>query len=403
MTWFELTRPAALAGALTAALAFGAHAPRVAAEELGGVANDTCEGALAVPACGNPSPGPFHPAFPYIADPVNIGGATKDGDPAPSCKGKKRAAGIWYTFMPEASGRYRITTCTNEVHGTTIEDTVLALFRGGTGSCPQGAQIACGDDDKTCKGHEEQASIEVELEAFKNYDIVAYATEDTPVGSIQIAVDRVKKGAITNGDFEQGTLQESWDSLGDVAVLASNPPQPCIAGDSPVWGCYMACLSNGSFFGGEAIAGLRSDLTSREVVFDSKPLAIEVTFAVDFQTEDSPASLGQNDAFQARLVTRAGTFPIIELDSFGRTPPGSELHVTGFDGLIASPDGCTLSGGRGTGRIQVTWKRTLNGSLQNAIGRGPVHVEFSVVGQGGTTGTTLACVDDVVVRGLTSQ
>jgi hypothetical protein len=248
-----------------------------------------------------------------------------------------------------------------------------------------------------------QSTVKVDLDAFKNYYIVVYGTEASSTGSVQVSIDRVQKEALADGDFEQGILGTDWYPTGDVTVLPTDPPPPCFTADAPDWGCYMACVSNTGFFGAEATNGLRSDLTSRQIVFDSKVDTIKVSFAVEFQTEQAQGSIGANDAFEARLITMAGTFPIIQIDSFGRTVPNNHLTVQGFTGYVPSPVGCTLVNGLDTRRLTISWTKSLNTVLKNQIGRGPVYVEFTIAGQGSSGRTAIACVDNVQVKGVSSQ
>jgi len=204
---------------------------------------------------------------------------------------------------------------------------------------------------------------------------------------------------VVNAGFETGTLL-NWqfdEGSADVVVVPKNPPDACFQPSMPSEGNFMACMSTGSFYGGESNGGVRTDLTSGPISFDFKPGQIKISFDVDFQTEEDRMSIGHNDAFEARLVTAAGTFPIIQLDTFGRTEPGRGLKVEGFTELLGTNPGCSLVGIR-TGLLHVTWSKPFDSVMRTLIARGPVFLEFSVTNQGDDTHTSIACVDDVEIR-----
>lgn len=204
---------------------------------------------------------------------------------------------------------------------------------------------------------------------------------------------------VPNGGFETGDLSD-WqfdEGSADVVVLPKNPPNVCFQPDMPSEGNFMACLSTGSFFGGTSNGGVRSDLTSGPIPFDFKPGNIKVSFDVDFQTEEPLMSIGHNDSFEARLVTTAGTFVMLQVDTFGRTTPGRGLKVVGFEDLQGTQPGCDLVGVR-TGLLNVTWSKPFDPFLRATIARGPVFVEFSISNQGDTSHTSIVCVDNLQVR-----
>lgn len=204
---------------------------------------------------------------------------------------------------------------------------------------------------------------------------------------------------VANAGFEAGDLSGWQFHAGstDVAIVPKNPPDACFQPDMPSEGNFMACLSTGTFFGAASNGGVRSDLTSDAITFSFRPDTIKITFDVDFQSEEPVQSIGHNDAFEARLVTLAGSFPIVQIDTFGRTTPGRGLRVEGFNDLQGTQPGCGIVGIR-TGRLRVTWTKPLDPVLRATISRGPVFVEFSISNQGDAQDTSIACVDDVQVR-----
>src|SRR5947207_1645012 len=91
--------------------------------------NDTCAGAEVIP--GN---GPF----PHLTVIRDISSATTTGDPpAPSCLSydpTNLTRSVWYSFKPSRSGRYLISSCSDAPTGTTVDDTVMAIY-GSTNGC----------------------------------------------------------------------------------------------------------------------------------------------------------------------------------------------------------------------------------------------------------------------------
>src|SRR5688572_22023436 len=85
--------------------------------------NDTCANAQIIPATG---------PFPYVTDSVDLSDATTVGDPAaPSCPTFPDTASrsVWYRFTPTFSDFYRFSTCADAGAGTTVNDTILAVYR----------------------------------------------------------------------------------------------------------------------------------------------------------------------------------------------------------------------------------------------------------------------------------
>ena len=203
---------------------------------------------------------------------------------------------------------------------------------------------------------------------------------------------------LVNGDFETGDLSGWSFDEADVAIVSTNPPPVCFdPPPNPTTNHFMACMSTGTWFGGASAGGVRSDLTSDGVVLTFRPYTIKLSFTVDFQTSEPLSSLAHNDAFEARLVTPVGTYPIIVLDTFGRTISGHGLTVANYLGLEATAADCPLNGFR-TRRITVTWTRSFSSAIQSAIGKGPFWIEFSVSNQGDTQHPSIVCLDDVTLK-----
>jgi hypothetical protein len=155
--------------------------------------NDTCAGAEVIPPSG---------PFPYLtAVTADITDATSAGDPpAPSCQ-LSVSRGIWYRFTPGASGIYTISTCADAPTGTTVDDTVMAIYTSSTGNCG-GAYTEIpitadtdGCDDDSCASEAFQSVITTRLIAGTSYFILVWEFGSLPptVGNtaVQLRVSAV--------------------------------------------------------------------------------------------------------------------------------------------------------------------------------------------------------------------
>lgn len=148
--------------------------------------NDTCLGAIAIP--GN---GPF----PFYTLPISIADATTG--PAESALTNAATGfcsvpvsrGVWYTFTPGTNASYTLTTCSG---GTTLGDTVMALYTASQGCNGQFTRIDCSDD--ACGPGEFQSSISRPLLKDTMYFVVVWQwdTAAPPLGqsTIQLVVNR---------------------------------------------------------------------------------------------------------------------------------------------------------------------------------------------------------------------
>ena len=131
-------------------------------------ANDTCSGAEPIPGAG---------PFPYLTSvTADITGATASGDPpAPTCQASVSRS-VWYSFSPAESGTYRISSCAEAPTGTTVDDTVLAVYTSSNGQC-SGAMTPLGGacDNDSCGVEPAQAVLAATpLTAGTTYYVVAY-------------------------------------------------------------------------------------------------------------------------------------------------------------------------------------------------------------------------------------
>jgi hypothetical protein len=186
------------------------------------VPNDTCPGALEIPASG---------PFPYLTPPSDTRLAGKQGDPpAPTCATPLPLdRSVWFRFTPSASDSYNFSLCTDT--GTSIYDTFLAIYSASSCSGPF-TRIACNDDACDFK-----SALTTNLMAGVTYYIVAWDPEHTTGESlIQLrvasAAPRIASAArLSNGSFElrfganltqQYTVQGAndllagWTSLGTI-------------------------------------------------------------------------------------------------------------------------------------------------------------------------------------------
>jgi len=105
-----------------------------------GAPNDDCSNAIVIPPAASTG---------YASDVVDIINATNISEPT-ACATIN--ATVWWTFRPTAAGSYTFSTCT----GSTVPDTVLAVY---SGACGGLVQIACNDDGgPSCTGLRASAS-----------------------------------------------------------------------------------------------------------------------------------------------------------------------------------------------------------------------------------------------------
>lgn len=208
--------------------------------------NDKCPGAEVIPPAG---------PFPHLSSLVsNFGEGTTTGDPFPSCV-NSFSRGLWYSFTPSATAEYRISNCSPPT-GTTVYDTVLAVYTSTNGACNGSMQEilnGCGDDE--C---DKRSAVTVTLNAGTTYYIVAskWGGGAPPAGenAMQVEVTRAPVndscenaaslpfqrtvlGALTLGqnDYEVSTTAPNC-----YAEPASQPPVGQVPVPSPASGRDVA-------------------------------------------------------------------------------------------------------------------------------------------------------------------
>ncbi|HXI03852.1 MAG TPA: DUF11 domain-containing protein, partial [Candidatus Saccharimonadales bacterium] len=149
--------------------------------------NDLCAGAETIPDAG---------PFPYLTSITSdIGGATTAGDPPPPSCQSNVSRSIWYAFTPSADGRYAFSLCADSPTGTTVDDTVLAVYES-SAVCSGLSEISGGCNDDSCFAEAAQSVISgVNLANRTTYYVVVweYGTADPAAGNtaVQLRVSQV--------------------------------------------------------------------------------------------------------------------------------------------------------------------------------------------------------------------
>lgn len=106
-----------------------------------GPPNDFCAGAELIPSNAGVTQ-------PWYSTQQDIALATNSvGDPTPSCQ-RFVERNVWYSFTPDASARYTFAVCNDPLAptATTVEDTVIALYRSIGGCTGKLVEEGCHDD-----------------------------------------------------------------------------------------------------------------------------------------------------------------------------------------------------------------------------------------------------------------
>ena len=139
-------------------------------------ANDLCSGAVVIPAAG---PFPFlTPITPDITD------ATLTGDPpvasCQTCLTGLVSRSIWYSFVPAATATYTISSCADAPTGSTVDDTVMAIYTSAGGCVGPFTELPLACDDDGCVSEDLQSVItDIQLNAGTTYYIVVWMCDNT--------------------------------------------------------------------------------------------------------------------------------------------------------------------------------------------------------------------------------
>lgn len=185
-------------GAWSAAVNFTTLAPPPA--------NDICSGAEVIPTSG---------PFPYTTPVVTaINNATNTNDPTNTCQANSNK-GVWYTFTPNLTGSYIISSCSGDVATSTISDNVLSIFTSTGGCAGPFTQIACDDDG--CSTSDLQAVITTTLTSGTTYYILGYGY-NTNVGNMALKVTAPVAcpvpTALAAGSITATTASITWTCTG---------------------------------------------------------------------------------------------------------------------------------------------------------------------------------------------
>jgi hypothetical protein len=224
--------------------------------------NDLCSGAEVIPAAG---------PFPYNTTiTADVTSATTTGDPpAPSCQ-TSVSRSIWYTFTPSASATYAIATCTDAGTGTTLDDTVMAIYTSSNGCTGPFTELpssgpfdGCSDDE--CVVGQFQSVITTRLNSGTTYYILVweFGTAAPPVGMTAVQLNVSIIPAPAN------------DTCANPTVLPLS---------TPVAGTTVAALNDYQLSGSTCFTGIgqtASTATGRDVVYSfTAPSAGDYSFKV---------------------------------------------------------------------------------------------------------------------------
>ncbi|MEY2409158.1 MAG: hypothetical protein QOF48_1828, partial [Verrucomicrobiota bacterium] len=165
-------------GFLPRALGIGLVGLALSLEGAAPPANDTCAGAVVVPAAG---------PFPYFTPIIDISLATTNGDPflPDSCQGNTNVShSVWFRFTPAVSALYTLSlgpdTATDFGDGN--NDTVLAIYSG-AGGCAGPFNLLLCDDDTAGAAFPLLTALSTNLVGGTPYYIVAWVGQVSSAGS----------------------------------------------------------------------------------------------------------------------------------------------------------------------------------------------------------------------------
>jgi peptidase C25-like protein len=187
-------------------------------------ANDTCAGAELIPTSG---------PFPHLTAVTDTTMATSAGDPpSPSCPFTPftLSRSIWYSFTPSVTAQYTFSSCAGTPTGTTVVDTVMAIYTstggcGGTLTELPGGIFTDGCDDDSCAVEALQAVITTQLNAGTTYFIVMSEFGSNPPDpgftNIQLQVTRFLPAA---NDTCAGAIALSLNTPVDATTTSGTTP-----------------------------------------------------------------------------------------------------------------------------------------------------------------------------------
>jgi hypothetical protein len=163
--------------------------------------NDTCAGAEVVPGTG---------PFPYLtAVTPDVSGATTTGDPVTDLCGLSNdilSRSVWYRFSPAESALYKLSVSGDT--GTTVNDTVLAVYHAPNGCAGPFTEINCNDDDGLNLDNATKSALTQFLDAGETYYVVVWVFGEFGLDEGLTAVQLgVSKPAVPANDLCSGALE----------------------------------------------------------------------------------------------------------------------------------------------------------------------------------------------------
>ncbi|MBI3447470.1 MAG: DUF11 domain-containing protein [Acidobacteria bacterium] len=237
---------------------FGSAAPlaghtavqlRVAQRPLVPPANDLCGSAESIP--GN---GPFPYTTALTSD---VTDASTAGDPSgPSCQANVSRS-IWYTFTPTATNDYTISTCADAPTGTTVNDTVLAVYTSPGGCGGAFTQLSGACDNDACSFETLQAVVTAHLTGGTTYYVLVWQLGTSAPAAANTAVQlRVTQPGPPSNDVCAGAIPLQLDApVAGTTALAADDYE----------------LSGAGCFGG--VGQVASTAPGRDAVYSFTPAA----------------------------------------------------------------------------------------------------------------------------------
>lgn len=228
--------------------------------------NDKCPGAEVIPPTG---------PFPHLSTLIpDLGQATTMGDATPSCV-TTFSRGVWYSFTPEVTAEYQVSTC-NPPTGTTIFDTVLAIYTSSNGTCTGAmTELVNGCSDDECQ---KRSALFVTLTAGTTYYIVASKwgaglppagetamqvevtkapSNDSCINTPNLPLDKTINGSLTlaTNDYEVSTSGPNCYSLPTPPAPVGQPAVPSTAPGRDVTYSFTAPADGSYSFKAQATQG----------------------------------------------------------------------------------------------------------------------------------------------------
>jgi uncharacterized repeat protein (TIGR01451 family) len=196
--------------------------------------NDQCAGAESVPGAG---------PFPHLTAITDLTDATTTGDPPePSCQANLSRS-VWYSFTPAATADYTISACSDAPAGTTLDDTVIAVYSA-SGACAGLAEVEGGCDDDGCSAGDLQSVVRgLRLYAGTIYYVVVwqYGTAAPPPGfasvQLRVSIDAPPSGPPANDRCQDAELIPPSGPFPYLTSITSDVSGATTAGDPPTPSC----------------------------------------------------------------------------------------------------------------------------------------------------------------------